>query len=100
MTDDWGDLQAKYIVFKLDEWQGIVEPSTYPQPVDDAVVIRLKDPYASSALHAYTNAILTVLDLLADNLDPDTYQEQLDIADYFHQKAVESSEIKGKRLPD
>ena len=100
MTDDWGDLQAKYIVFKLDEWQGIVEPSTYPQPVDDAVVIRLKDPYASSALHAYTNAILTVLDLLADKLDPDTYQEQLDIADYFHQQAVASSEIKNKRMPD
>ena len=89
MTNDWGDLQAKYTVTKLDG-----------TPVDDAVVIRLKDPYASSALHAYTNAILTVLDLLADKLDPDTYQEQLDIADYFHQKAVESSEIKGKRLPD
>ena len=100
MTNDWGDLQAKYIVFKLEEWQGIVETSTYPQPVEDAVVIRLKDPYAASALHAYTNAILTVLDLMADDLDPDVYQAQLDIADYFHQKAVESSEIKGKRLPD
>jgi len=99
-TDDWAEVRAKYIVFKLEEWQGIVEPGEYPQPVDDAVVIRLKDPYASSALHAYTNAILTVLDLMADDLDPDTYQAQLDIADYFHQMAVSSSEIKGKRLPD
>jgi len=89
MTNDWGDLQAKYTVTKLDG-----------TPVDDAVVIRLKDPYASSALHAYTNAILTVLDLMADDMDPDVYQAQLDIADYFHQQAVTSSEIKGKRLPD
>ena len=43
---------------------------------------------------------VTVLDLMADDMDPDVYQAQLDIADYFHQKAVESSEIKGKRLPD
>jgi hypothetical protein len=88
-ADDWAEVGAKYVVTKLDG-----------TPVDDAVVIRLKDPYASSALHAYTNAILTVLDLMADDLDPDTYQQQLDIADYFHQAAVSSSEIKGKRLPD
>ena len=99
---DWNEEQAKYIVFKREEWEHSVgtDLGAYPIPLGDAVVIRLKDPYAASALHAYTNAILTVLDLLADKLDPDTYQEQLDIADYFHQKAVESSEIKGKRLPD
>jgi hypothetical protein len=84
-----GEEQAKYVVHKISG-----------ELVDDAVVIRLKDVYASSALHAYTNAILTVLDLMADDLDPEVYQQQLDIADYFHQKAVASSEIKGKRLPD
>ena len=96
--------QAKYITFKADDYAQWMKDGRriqgLPQPVDDAVVIRLKDPYASSALHAYTNAILTVLDLMADDLDPDTYQAQLDIADYFHQMAVSSSEIKGKRLPD
>jgi hypothetical protein len=81
--------EDKYIVTKLDG-----------TPVDDAVVIRLKDPYASSALHAYCSAILTVLDLMQDDMDPDLYQQQLDIADYFHQQAVESSKIKGKRMPD
>ena len=96
--------QTKYIVFKADDYAQWFKDGMriqgLPQAVDDAVVIRLKDPYAASALHAYTNAILTVLDLLGDKLDPDTYQEQLDIADYFHQKAVDSSEMKGKRLPD
>jgi hypothetical protein len=87
-TDDWEE-PPKYIVTKLDG-----------TPVDDAVVIRLKDSYASSALHAYTNAILTVLDIMGDDMDPEVYQQQLDIADYFHQRAVTSSEIKDKRLPD
>jgi hypothetical protein len=94
--------EAKYIVFKLEEWEHSVgtDLGAYPIPLDDAVVIRLKDPYASSALHAYTNAILTVLDILGDHLSPEEYQQQLDIADYFHQQAVASGEIKGKRLPD
>jgi hypothetical protein len=90
-NDDW-ELGPKYIVTKLDG-----------TPVDDAVVIRLKDTYASSALHAYVNAILTVLDVMeaqGQTLDPEVYQQQVDIADYFHQKAVASSEIKGKRMPD
>lgn len=93
--------QAKYIVFKMEDWVNFGGPEWMgAQPVDDAVVIRLKDSYASSALHAYTNAILTVLDIMGDDMDPEVYQRQLDIADYFHQKAVTSSEIKGKRLPD
>jgi len=86
---DISEVPPKYIVTKMDG-----------TPVDDAVVIRLKDPYASSALHAYTNAILTVLELMADDMDPVTYQQQLDIADYFHTQAVISSEMKQKRLPD
>jgi len=105
MTADWiEEEQAKYIVFKAEDYahwmmdgrriQGL------PEPLPDAVVIRLKDSYAMSALHAYANAILTVLDIMGDNMDPETYQQQLDICDYFHQKAVESGEMKGKRLPD
>lgn len=96
--------QAKYITFKMEDWVAFGGPDWMgAEPVDDAVVIRLKDTYASSALHAYTNAILTVLDVLGNlgvELDPDVYQQQLDIADYFHQKAVTSGEIKAKKLPD
>lgn len=98
--------QAKYIVFKLEDWNAWAETTDELRnwmaqaALPDAVVIRMKDTYASSALHAYTNAILTVLDVMGDDMDPVVYQQQLDIADYFHQRAVESSEIKGKRLPD
>jgi hypothetical protein len=103
MNTDWNEVGAKYIVFKLEDWESYVDPlkrDNLPPTVEDAVVVRLKDPYAATALHAYTNAILTVLELMEEDLDPDVYQAQLDIADYFHSKAVESSEIKGKRLPD
>jgi hypothetical protein len=99
------DEDAKYLVYKQEEMTNWVEGNlaiaqTIPAALDDAVVIRLKDPYASSALHAYANAILTVLDILDNNIDPDEYQQQVDIADYFSQKAMESAEIKNKRLPD
>jgi hypothetical protein len=81
--------EDKYIVTKRDG-----------TPVDDAVVIRLKDPFAATALHTYCSAILTVLDLMRDDMEEEEYQRMLDIADYFHQQAVESSKIEGKRLPD
>jgi hypothetical protein len=93
--------EGKYIVFKLEDWKQFGgEEWMGAQPVDDAVVIRLKDSYAASALHAYTNAILTVLDIMGDDMDPEVYQQQLNIADYFHQQATASGEIKNKRLPD
>jgi hypothetical protein len=103
MTDWTEEEQAKYVVFKLDDWNEATKNEDMPPlpfPLDDAVVIRLKDSYASSALHAYTNAILTVLDIMGKDMDPDVFQQQLDIADYFHQKAVQSGEIKNKRMPD
>jgi len=81
--------EAKYLVQKRDG-----------TPVDDAVVIRLKDPFAATALHTYCSAILTVLDLMKDDMTEEEYQRMLDVADYFHQQAVTSSQIKGKRFPD
>jgi hypothetical protein len=101
--------QPKYIVFKLDEFQtwetleeadGMAPP---PKALDDAVVIRLKDPFASTALFTYCNTIMSFLELL-ENLEraisEDEHQSLLDIADYFHSQALESEKIKGKRLPD
>ena len=100
-TDDWEEPEPKYVVFKLDEWRGIVEPSTYPQPVNDAVVIRLKDPFAATALYTYCNTIMSMLELLPEEyLSEAENQRMLDIADYFHGKAMDSEKIKGKRLPD
>jgi hypothetical protein len=96
---------AKYLVYKQEEMTNWVESNlavaqTIPAALDDAVVIRLKDSYAASALHAYANAILTVLDIMGDDMDPAVHQQQVEIADYFAQKAMESEGIKTRRLPD
>jgi hypothetical protein len=90
MTDLLDDNAAKYIVSKVDDGS----------LVDDAVVIRLKDPFAATALFTYCNTIMSFLELMEDTMDEGEHQRMLDVADYFHQQACESQKIKGKRLPD
>jgi hypothetical protein len=94
MTTEWLDDEEeapKYIVWKQDG-----------TPVDDAVVIRLKDPFAATALFTYSNTILSFVELM-NTLSRLSIEEQkalVDIADYFHSKGVDSQVIKNKRLPD
>jgi hypothetical protein len=104
--DEYDD--GKYIVFKLREFNrwndltGATKRAGFLGLVDDAVVIRLKDPFAATALHTYASAILTVIEILSehDNISPEDYQRMVDIADYFNSQAMESESIKKKRLPD
>lgn len=98
---------AKYLVYKQEEMTNWVESNlaiaqTIPAALDDAVVIRLKDPFASTALYTYCNTIMSTLELLdsLEVINEDERQRLLDIADYFHSQAMESEKIKGKRLPD
>lgn len=92
--------QPKYVVFKQEDWVSFGGPEWMgATPVDDAVVIRLKDPFAVTALFSYANAIMTVLELMPD-MDVEEHSRMVDLADYFHQQACVSQEIKGKRLPD
>ena len=96
---------AKYLVYKQEEMTTWVEGNltvaqTIPAALDDAVVIRLKDPFAATALYTYANTILSLLELLEGTIPNEEYQRMRDIADYFHQQAMESQAIKGKRLPD
>ena len=81
----------KYIVTKADG-----------TPVDDAVVIRLKDPFAPTALFTYSNTILSFVELgLSWNvLGEHDEHRLLEIVEYFHNQAVQSQAIAGKRLPD
>jgi hypothetical protein len=89
MEDD--DFEAKYEVYKADH-----------TPVDDAVVIRLKDPFAATALHTYANTIMSFVELMqtVSALGKEEEQRLLDIADYFAEKGDESRKILDKRLPD
>lgn len=70
--------------------------------VEDAVVIRLKDPFAVTALFTYANTIMSFLELMGNNesISDEEHTRMLEIADYFHERATESQAIAGKRLPD
>lgn len=96
---------AKYLVYKQEEMTGWVEGNlaiaqTIPAALDDAVVIRLKDPFAATALYTYCNTIMSFMELMEDTMTQEEHRRMLDIADYFHERAVSSEKIKGKRLPD
>lgn len=102
----------KYVVFKREGFFEFVERlrdepphqhaqilSTLPDyALKDAVVIRLRDSFASPALHAYANCIATSARAIGE-LAPSTRDRLLSIADYFHTRAVEADEIVSK-LPD
>jgi hypothetical protein len=105
----YDDDQPKYIVFKLEEWnrweaswdwKGGRPTEQHPAPLDDAVVIRLKDPFAATALDTYAHTILNGIENWGDFWPAKECARMLEIADYFHNQAMESQKIKGKRLPD
>jgi hypothetical protein len=85
MADD------KYVVTKADG-----------TPVDDAVVIRLKDPFAATALFTYANTILSFMELMQSFqfIGQEEERRLSDIADYFMNRAVSSQALVRKRLPD
>ena len=82
--------EEKYRVFKAGD--GV--------EIDDAVVIRLKDPFAATALFTYANTILSFMELFGKRLDEWEEGRLQEIADYFHNQAVQSQAITKKRLPD
>lgn len=101
ITDD----VPKYIVFKTEDWNRVRGEQDWlvPMAVPDAVVIRLQDHFAATALFTYCNTIMGFLELLETHVegwDENDHQRLLDIADYFHEQACESQKLKNKKLPD
>jgi hypothetical protein len=79
----------KYNVTKLDG-----------TPVHDAVVIRLKDPFAPTALYTYANTIMSGLEVWGDYWSEAERDRMIELADYFHNQALISEQVRDKRLPD
>lgn len=98
----------KYITFKREDWDSMHErhASIYhntlkaleDEALEDAVVIRTQDAFAAAALHTYANSIAVAARCIGE-LAPSTSQRLQKIADYFHERAVEASDVKTK-LPD
>lgn len=100
----------KYIVFKREDWETIVDDFYVIKDKNkmndwvrktqllDAVVIRTRDAFAAAALHTYANSIAIAARVLGE-LAPATRDRLQSIADYFHERAIEASDVKTK-LPD
>jgi len=98
---------TKYIVFKRDEFrewwgQGSVGGTSHPKPppeaLDDAVVIRTKDPFAGPALHSYAATMALYVNLAHVNGDDADGLRRT--SDYFHERAMEADATFDWKLPD
>lgn len=99
-------MDDKYVVFKKEDfvegktWREGFKPDA--RPLEDATVIRGQDLFAAPALHAYANAMGVAISILKQDDRPTTeaiVERMREVADYFHQRAVEAEEI-GFKLPD
>lgn len=101
----------KYVVFKAEDWDEVIakDPDLSGlyqtmlkkierYAIDDAVVIRRQDAFASAALHTYANSMMISAKTIGE-LAPSTRDRLLSIADYFHEQAVLSDDSTHK-LPD
>ena len=94
------DSDSKYVTFNRDElmeqMSGLpVIPLFARIEIQDAVVIRRQDKFASAALAGYANSLAIVISLTED---PKLKSELLDVADYF-QRQSELAADEGFKTP-
>jgi hypothetical protein len=95
---------GKYVVIKTDDYNTWIQVGEWKPPtmVTDAVVIRLQDQFAASALTAYASSILTALEIMDDFGYPSAHARKhlTQVADFFFSKAEEARNWPGRKLPD
>lgn len=107
----------KYVVFKREDYEATVQRERDAQaqrggyntiaalgaPLDDAVVIRTHDSFATSGLYGYAHTIQTSLELAGTSLTPEV-RHALEVSrDYFYTRAQEAEQFlrSGRsKLPD
>lgn len=95
---------SKYVTFKREEYQRHTDPGVQKElrelEIQDAVVIRRQDKFASPALATYAAMIAIVASEIPEIGDL-TYkkEELLQIADYFEDQARLAAE-EGWKVPD
>lgn len=100
-------MDSKYVVFKKADWEALQEESPENDPeafiLEDAVVIRLQDIFAESALFAYAASIRTSCEILESTIG-DVDQALVDnlneIADYFMRCGEMASKSLHRKIPD
>lgn len=91
--------ERKYVTFKREDIVGPLAfwPSVAPYEIEDAVVIRRQDLFASPALATYSACIAIAASMT--NVDDEQRQKMLDVADYFDRQAQLAAE-EGFKLPN
>ena len=95
----------KYITFRRDEFSawwgqpnvgGVEHDVSSPQEIQDAIVIRRQDYFATAALAGYANSIVIAAKLTEDDKKRD---ELIAVADYFQRQSELAAE-EGWKTPD
>ena len=104
-------MDTKYITFKIDDWKWNLSPEmkefAAEFEVEDAVVIRKQDVFASGAFFNYSSSVVTSMETIQAVLNAgagapllhNTMKELQSLADYFHELGVEAAAATTK-LPD
>ena len=92
----------KYIVFNRQQFEQVMAHSGLAvrqlEELEDAVVIRLRDVFAATALSSYAHGILCSIEIAKSPRALDT-DFLLELADYFAGQADEASRLQNK-VPD
>lgn len=95
-------MQNKYTVFKtsdIGEWLQEQFERADTEPLTDAVVLRQKDIFAGTALHAYSAAVHNAIEIM-EGMGADVPAYLYDLRDDFAELAEGADAHKAKRLPD
>lgn len=84
--------EDKYIVFKASDVKRT-------DPLEDAVVLRMKDIFAATALHSYSAAVQNTIEIM-EFIGAEVPEHLYDLRDDFHHAALTAETYKAKRLPD
>jgi capsular polysaccharide biosynthesis protein len=101
----------KYLVYHLEDMERFVydlpagwlnDDFHWIKPIQDAVVLRRQDLFASVALRAYAGAVLNALDVLDQLGMPSVVIKKrlLEIADYFNAQADMAERDNSRKVPD
>lgn len=104
-------MDGKYVAFKTEAWEKFREElgrdaDEFEQEhkLEDAVVLRGQDVFTPGALFAYSNNVVTTVEILRGVVEPSVELEEelqtlMGIADTFHALGIASAESQSK-LPD
>jgi hypothetical protein len=99
----------KYIVFKREElMEAVKDMSEYfieekldALALDDAVVVRKRDYFASSALYAYASAVGTLADIAEqhDTISSAEIERLRNLSEFFAGEAMHAVNMKHRQVP-